>query len=124
MVKKSGRILLLFICPLLLHACITAGQENAGNGSKPALLRSKDWGKYDLNCGSVDTGEWTYIAFIKRSPEYRGETRLHLFLDYLVKESLISGSSSLATIELGNEIVYGTGKTQIKDYRIDLQYNE
>ncbi len=83
-----------------------------------------DGEEYDVYRGSVDTGEWTYVAFIKRVPEYKGETGLDHFLDYLLKKDLILKDSYLAAVEFGNEIVSGTGKTHLKDYRISIRKNE
>lgn len=96
-----------FSCPAVIHAWSSNGHMN----NKRIL---PDFFTIVLPFGS----------YLMSLTQYKGEKRIHLFLDYLLKKSFISKDSYLATVKFGDKIVFGTGRTHMKDYRINLQYNE
>ena len=61
---------------------------------------------------------WTYIAFTKQDQTDTASLKLESFLTELLNRSLIQSLWYVATIELGNEIVSGNGKTDITEYNI------
>jgi hypothetical protein len=67
-----------------------------------------------------DFPDWTYIAFVKQTAEFSGNTRIDLFFDYLVTNSHISDAEYCSSIEIGNEVVYGEGSTEFIDYFIEV----
>ena len=85
-------------------------------GSKQATV-AIDGHTYDFYRGDWD---WTYLAFILQSEEDVDDFRLDTFLDFLVEEGHVLEDEYLANIEFGNEIVYGSGKTVIQDYTIEV----
>lgn len=65
--------------------------------------------------------DWTYIAFVKKSGGTVSKLNLKFFLDFLLKENLITKEEILAAIEFGNEIVEGSGNFKIKNYQIKIE---
>jgi len=65
--------------------------------------------------------DWTYLAFIQTSSNTKKKINLHLFLKYLIENNYINSTEYLSAIEFGNEIIYGTGKTAIRNYTIDIK---
>jgi len=63
---------------------------------------------------------WTYLAFILQPEEDVDVFHLHTFLDFLIDAGHISADEYLASIEFGNEIVYGSGYTIIQDFTIEV----
>ncbi len=59
-----------------------------------------------------------YMAFLKKTPEYKGVTRLHKFFEYLVKNKYVLPTEYMRNISLGNEIWHGSGETVINAYSI------
>lgn len=79
-----------------------------------------DGEEYDFYTGHPPHAGWPYHAFIKKTPEFSGKTDLGKFLKFLVKNGHASGDDYLASIEFGNEIHSGTGKTELKKYNIKV----
>ncbi|MFW6366514.1 MAG: GH12 family glycosyl hydrolase domain-containing protein [Spirochaetota bacterium] len=66
---------------------------------------------------------WTYIAFV---PVSEGTVRkvgldLSLFFDYLTQNGYMPGSTKIASVELGTQIMSGTGSVTVSGFRIDMQ---
>ena len=64
---------------------------------------------------------WTYLAFIQTSSNNSNDVQLHSFLKYLVDNNYISSSEYLSSIEFGNEIIHGIGRTTIEKYKIIIE---
>ena len=62
-----------------------------------------------------------YMAFLKKTPEYKGMTRITEFFKYLLKKRYILPAEYMRNISLGNEAWHGSGKTVINDYSITLR---
>ena len=62
-----------------------------------------------------------YFAFLKEKPEYKGDTKIHEFIKYLVDKKYITNKEYLANIDLGNEILYGSGEVILKKYIISIK---
>jgi hypothetical protein len=69
--------------------------------------------------------DWQYIAFVLDKNQRRNKATVNVgyFLNYLVKNNLISKKDYLATLELGNEIGNSSGFTVVKDFnwKLDIQ---
>lgn len=65
---------------------------------------------------------WRYIAFAPNSPMHT-TARLELkpFFDYLQHRQLIGPGDHLAAVNLGNEIISGTGDTRLNHFAITLR---
>jgi hypothetical protein len=75
---------------------------------------------YDFYMGSVGTGSWTYIAFVKQVPEFSGDTKIKLFFNYLVGIGAIADTEYCSSVEIGNEVVSGTGRTEFSNYSVTV----
>lgn len=67
-----------------------------------------------------DDYSWPYFAFVHPGkPILHATLDIRQFVDYLLEHHYINRSQYLATVELGNEIYHGNGKTVIKDFSIN-----
>lgn len=76
---------------------------------------------YDFNIGGVGHAGWVYIAFVIAEPEYKGDTKIHEFLKYLVDNDHISSSEYISSIELGNELIDGIGNTRFDHFSVMMK---
>ena len=61
-----------------------------------------------------------YIAFNARTAQLSGRIDVKKFLDYLTDHAHLSADGYVASVELGNEIMNGTGELWLKSYRISV----
>ncbi len=64
--------------------------------------------------------EWEYFAFHSQQDISHVSIQLHHFLYELIRLELLANTDFIASIELGNEIVDGLGKTTINQYEITI----
>ena len=76
-----------------------------------------DGNNYDLYSIVLDS---PIIIFIKTSANDINTIHLNLFLKYLLDNSYILPEEYLSSIEFGNEIVFGSGETDIVNYSITI----
>jgi hypothetical protein len=69
----------------------------------------------DPGGGSTTTG-WQYIAFVARTPVRKGTIQLDPFLQYLIRNGYIASTRYVAGIELGTEIVNGSGSAIVSNF--------
>ena len=72
----------------------------------------------DASGGTSNT--WTYIAFSPRTNFLNGPLNIHEFTDFLISKGILSSSTYLSSLELGNEVVGGKGTTEIENYSITV----
>ena len=65
--------------------------------------------------------DWTYVAFKRKTNRTSGTVDVDELLDYLVNEGIVSQDSYLASVELGNEVCNSTGKTILKEFRVEVE---
>lgn len=65
--------------------------------------------------------EWEYLAFHSQQDISHVSIQLHQFLNAMIELDLLSNEDYIASIELGNEIVEGQGRTVIRQYSIILK---
>lgn len=81
---------------------------------------------YDYyECNQTDqsgyyTNHWTLSMFAARQPILNGPLELTDFITYLLKRHVLSRKYYITSVELGNEIVGGTGSAEISDYSIEI----
>jgi hypothetical protein len=80
-----------------------------------------DGEEYVFYNGNVGHAAWPYLAFVKRSSGKQGTIDMRQFLDYLVQNQHISATDYLTSVEMGNEIRGGTGKTLVYEYSITFE---
>lgn len=76
----------------------------------------KDW--WDIS--GMNDNRWTYIVFRSTQPLLKAEIDVLKLLQYAVDERLISSEFFIADVELGNEIMEGSGETWVKSFHIDM----
>jgi hypothetical protein len=74
---------------------------------------------HDPGGGSTTTG-WTYVAFVAQTEVRRGTLELKPFVDHLVQLGTVDGPRYYAGVELGTEIVNGSGSAIIKDFSVGV----
>ena len=67
------------------------------------------------------TATWTYFAYVADAPVYSGSVDISGIFADLVDARGVSSSLYIASIELGNEVVTGSGVTEIKDWSIGVR---
>jgi hypothetical protein len=66
-----------------------------------------------------DSHTWSYLSFVNTGkPIYKGEINLKEFVDYLLEKKMIIDSEYLTSVELGNEIDYGEGESNIRYFHV------
>ena len=85
----------------------------AGNIIGTVTFDGFDYYLYQANWDS-----WTYFAFISAVPQYSGVLGVHHFVNHLLNQDMLDPNEYFADFELGNEVVYGTGQTDIQQYEI------
>lgn len=70
---------------------------------------------YDLY---VRTDRPSYIAFVSQEQTWKGSISILPFLNYLLVNNYIESDHYLASIEFGNEIWSGKGRSKISNYNI------
>ena len=61
-----------------------------------------------------------YIVFNSRTAQVSGRIDVKKFLDYLTNHGHLPADGYIASVELGNEIMNGTGELWLKSYRISV----
>ena len=90
----------------------------AGNIIGTVTFDGFDYYLYQANWDS-----WTYFAFISAEPQYSGVLGVHHFVNHLVSQGMLNSDEYFADFELGNEVVYGMGQTDIQQYEIYVNSN-
>jgi hypothetical protein len=75
-----------------------------------------DGEKYGLWVGRVEY--WRYIVFNAEKPSRSGSLKLKSFLDELKRRREIGADTWLSSVEFGNEITSGRGRTIVKAFNI------
>ncbi len=65
--------------------------------------------------------KWNYIAFLARTPVLKGPLDIGAFAAFLQSHKLLGGSVYLTSLELGNEVMTGTGRTEVKGYKVTIR---
>jgi len=65
--------------------------------------------------------KWTYIAFLARKPVLRGPLDIGAFAAFLQSRKLLSDDLYITSVELGNELITGTGRTEVRGYEVSIR---
>jgi len=66
---------------------------------------------------------WTYFAFVSDTPQHQGTLNVYNFLSYMVALGLLDQDEYIGSFEMGNEVVYGTGSTDIHEFSVSINEN-
>jgi hypothetical protein len=61
---------------------------------------------------------WTTLCLVDTTPRSKGSLELVPLMNVLVAQGLAKATDFLATAELGNEVVYGKGRTTVRTFRL------
>ena len=73
---------------------------------------------YDLF--RAEFNDWIYYAFVSQTDQQEGTLNVHNFINYMVATGYLNPNEYMASFELGNEIVSGSGQTNIQQYSISV----
>ncbi|WP_444943744.1 GH12 family glycosyl hydrolase domain-containing protein [Microbulbifer sp. ZKSA006] len=90
------------------------------NGAAWEVWYHKDW----RDMSGVNDNNWVYVSFRLKQPSMKISIPALELLSYAVKEGLISKELYIADVELGNEIMSGSGVTWIKDFTVDYRVSK
>ena len=95
------------------------GLNPAGSRLDKLTLEGREIGLWKKE-GHQTSGDsqWTYLALIYKMDYTQGRIKLHELLNYLVDNGHLEPDLYLSSIQLGNEIVSGYGRTVVRDYEI------
>jgi hypothetical protein len=97
------------------------GFRTAGSREDTITLDGRELGLWKKeNHNPSQDYEWTYLAFVYQSDLTEGTIDLKEVLDYLAAYEHLSPDEFLSSIQLGNEIASGFGRTMIREYEIRL----
>jgi hypothetical protein len=74
-----------------------------------------------------DKHSWSYLGFVHRDEQFSGagglsgKIELTGFLTYLAKNGYVKPDEYLASVELGNEVIYGKGKLEIEQFHVTVE---
>ena len=87
-------------------------------GSYETTVTFPDGRRCDLWLGEINT--WNYLAFYFHVPFTSGVLEFGYYLDYLVRNNWLPPNCYIASLELGNEVWYGTGTSVLERYQVTL----
>ena len=65
---------------------------------------------------------WRYVAFAPNSPmQTTASIDLMAFFEYLKSKNLLTGQEYLAAVNLGNELISGSGETELRHFAVNVR---
>ena len=103
----------------------------ANSGQKPSGIRrgsiEVDGATYDIyvnqhhhDASGANKNEWTYAAFVARTPQLEGQLNLGAFLDDLQRKKVLTPNQWISDVELGNEVSVGSGIAEIENLALKI----
>jgi hypothetical protein len=93
------------------YGAITIGEQNW------EVWSDKNWG----DASGANDNQWVYLTF--KAGQYSSEAYIPAreLLRYALKEQLLPEDLFIADIELGNEVMSGSGQTWVKAFEVDVR---
>lgn len=95
---------------------ITKRGEVAIDGYEWEIWAAENWG----DASGANPNTWTYILYFAKSPTTKITYDARKMLDDAISRGLINESHYISVVELGNEILSGSGRTWINRFSVDL----
>ncbi|MBN2573769.1 MAG: hypothetical protein JXP73_04325 [Deltaproteobacteria bacterium] len=86
-------------------------------GTSFAINLKKDHG----DASGQNPNTWTIISLLAERPILRGPLDVGQIIDYLVQNGYLSKHDYIANLELGNEVMRGSGTTVIRNYAVHVE---
>ena len=68
-----------------------------------------------------DSHRWAYYGFVHQGkPVLQANVDMMQFVNYLITKGYLDPKSYLATVELGNEVDHGRGKTELQHFSVKV----
>jgi hypothetical protein len=67
-----------------------------------------------------NTNTWTLISLLAEKPILRGPVDVGAIIDFLLKNGHLDAQSYIANLELGTDIMRGSGSTVIRDFAVTV----
>ena len=64
---------------------------------------------------------WKYVAFLARSPVLKGPLDIGAFAAFLQSHKLLVKKTYMTDVEIGNEVVTGSGRTEVRGYKVTIR---
>jgi hypothetical protein len=64
--------------------------------------------------------KFQYIAFVSHEDQFSGAVQVEKFLAYLVDHDYMSADEYVVSVELGNEVIEGTGELWLESYQVKV----
>jgi len=65
--------------------------------------------------------EWTYVAFVARTPVLHGPLDISAFLDRLQMMKILGSNTLVTDLELGNQVAQGTGIAEVQNFALRME---
>jgi len=104
---------------------VNSGMTPAGSLEETVVVDGVNYKMYarighgDASGSSAHT--WTYVAFVAERPVLKGPLDIGAFIDHLVKKGILIKKNYITSVELGNEVVNGSGCAEISGYSITVK---
>jgi len=106
---------------------LIANQDMPVPGSRveQATVQGHGFGVYvdkkHRDAAGKNTNTWTLITFMADKPILRGPFDVSEVIDFLLKAGYLDGKSTVANLELGTDIMRGSGTMVIRDFSVKVK---
>jgi hypothetical protein len=73
------------------------------------------------DASGANPNEWTYVAFVARTPVLQGPLNISAFLDTLGPLKILTPDLWITDVELGNEVTEGTGIAEVQGFGLRME---
>lgn len=84
------------------------------DGNTYSVFYKKDHG----DASGANTNTWSIISLLAEKPILHGPLDISQIIDYLLKNQLLDPKVYVSSLELGNEVMRGSGTTVVRNYAI------
>jgi|TARA_B100001971_G_scaffold207939_1_gene228899 hypothetical protein len=93
-----------------------------GDKQGTVMISNSEFDVYKTELSHIP-GDNYYILFYSEESIYKKTLDIAGFIDYAVEKGWIHSSNFISSIEFGNEVVSGTGTTEIREYSVTVEVN-
>ena len=96
----------------------------AGNFIEPVVINGIPFDFYVARNTHApgDNQRWAYYGFVHKAKTIlQAKIDIMQFVNFLVKKGYVDSKAYIATVELGNEVDYGKGKTKIEHFSVKIE---
>lgn len=98
-----------------------SGMHPLGKHCDTVTLDDRDYDVYLAY--DLEDGKWAYICLKTKETLLNGKIDIKEIIEYLLEADYITNDLYLASIEFGNEVMWGTGETTVSTYKVRINEN-